>query len=672
MNLLLQASQTPFESVPFSIVTPDLLRNAIFEAIDISRKNVEKIIQNTEIPTFKNTIAALDSCAKSLSKVSKILFNLNSAETNDEIQNVAKEVTPKLTEFYSFVSLNKILYDKVNFVYENENWNQLTEEEQWLLERKYLGYKRSGAGLEEKLKQRIQEIDQELALLGLQFNENILAETNEYYLTILDENELLGLPKSAIEMAQNESKKRNIQGYTFTLQMPSLQPVLKFAKNRELRKKIALASAQKGYNNNLYNNEKIVEKIVKLRQEKAKILSKENFASLVLEARMAETTENVEIFLNDLLHKAKPFAEQEIAQLKELAKQDKITEIQSYDHAFYAEKLREKLFDINEEKLKEYFPLNNVLQAVFSLAEKLFNIQFIERQDIETYHNEVKVFEVIENGTHKALLYTDFFPRKGKKQGAWMTSFREQYKTENENVRPLVSIVCNFTPKTETLPSLLNFQEVTTLFHEMGHALHLILSEVNYVSVSGTNVFWDFVELPSQFLENFCYEKEFLMTFAKHYQTNEPLSETMIDNIVQSANFLEGYQTVRQLSFGFLDLQYHSEKIDEDFSISTFEKNIIRRTSLYPIIENTSISTSFLHIFSGGYASGYYSYKWAEVLDADAFDYFKENGIFNAEIATKYKNLLRQGGSKHPMKLYEEFRGRKPNNQALLKRAGLV
>lgn len=672
MNVLLQASQTPFESVPFSIVTPDLLRNAIFEAIDISKKNVEKIIQNTEIPTFKNTIAALDSCAKPLSKVSKILFNLNSAETNDEIQNVAKEVTPKLTEFYSFVSLNKILYDKVIFVYENENWNQLTEEEQWLLERKHLGYKRSGAGLEEKLRQRIQEIDQELALLGLQFNENILAETNEYYLTILDENELLGLPKSAIEMAQNESKKRNIQGYTFTLQMPSLQPVLKFAKNRELRKKIALASAQKGYNNNSYNNEKIVEKIVKLRQEKAKILSKENFASLVLEARMAETTENVEIFLNDLLHKAKPFAEQEIAQLKELAKQDKITEIQSYDHAFYAEKLREKLFDINEEKLKEYFPLNNVLQAVFSLAEKLFNIQFIERQDIETYHNEVKVFEVTENGTHKALLYTDFFPRKGKKQGAWMTSFREQYKTENENVRPLVSIVCNFTPKTETLPSLLNFQEVTTLFHEMGHALHLILSEVNYVSVSGTNVFWDFVELPSQFLENFCYEKEFLMTFAKHYQTNEPLSETMIDNIVQSANFLEGYQTVRQLSFGFLDLQYHSEKIDEDFSISAFEKNIMRRTSLYPIIENTSISTSFLHIFSGGYASGYYSYKWAEVLDADAFDYFKENGIFNAEIATKYKNLLRQGGSKHPMKLYEEFRGRKPNNQALLKRAGLV
>ncbi len=672
MNILLQANQTPFDSVPFSIVTPELLRNAIFEAIEISRKNVEKIIQNTEKPTFKNTIAALDSCAKPLSKVSKILFNLNSAETDEEIQNVAKEVTPKLTEFYSFVSLNKTLYDKVNFVYENENRNQLTEEEQWLLERKYLGYKRSGAGLEEKLKQRIQEIDQELALLGLQFNENILAETNEYYLTILDENELLGLPNSAIEMARNESKKRNIQGYTFTLQMPSLQPVLKFAKNRELRKKIALASAQKGYNNNPYNNEKNVVKIVRLREEKAKILSKENFASLVLEARMAETTQNVETFLNDLLHKAKPFAEQEIAQLKELAKQDGITEIQSYDHAFYAEKLREKLFDINEEKLKEYFPLHNVLEAVFSLAEKLFNIQFIERQDIETYHNEVKVFEVTENGTHKALLYTDFFPRKGKKQGAWMTSFREQYKTENENVRPLVSIVCNFTPKTETLPSLLNFQEVTTLFHEMGHALHLILSEVNYVSVSGTNVFWDFVELPSQFLENFCYEKEFLMTFAKHYQTNESLSETMIDNIVQSANFLEGYQTVRQLSFGLLDLQYHSAKIDDDFSISAFEKNIMRRTSLYPIIENTSISTSFLHIFSGGYASGYYSYKWAEVLDADAFDYFKENGIFNVEIATKYKNLLRQGGSKHPMKLYEEFRGRKPNNQALLKRAGLV
>jgi len=517
----------------------------------------------------------------------------------------------------------------------------------------------------------------DLSIKSLQFGQNVLSATNAYFKHIIDKEELKGIPESVLLQYQNEARERGVEGYVITLQYPSYIPLMTYAENRDLRKELALANGRKAFDNGEFDNQQIIKELIKLRQEKAHLLGYSDFASFVLEERMAKTPAHVFGFLNELLEKARPFAKKEIEELRNLAKEDGIEDLQSYDHAFYAEKLRKIKFNLNDEELKPYFSLDKVREAVFGLAEKLFGLKFEEihsKEVVQKYHEDVLMYKVLEQNSeyeknYKALLYVDYYPRKGKRAGAWMTSFRNQYKKDGENYRPHISVVCNFTKPMGDIPSLLTFQEVTTLFHEFGHALHGILADTQYPNLSGTSVKWDFVELPSQFLENYCYEPEFLKSFAKHYQTGEVLSDEKIEKLAQSKNFMEGYQTLRQLGFGLLDMAYHTDLKDEKIDVKNFEDSILEKTNLYPKNPETAISTSFSHIFQGGYSAGYYSYKWAEVLDADAFQYFKENGIFNPKIAGKYKILLSSGGTKDPMELYKTFRGSEPKVESLLKRA---
>ncbi len=662
---------TPFNSVPFSKITPTIVKESITSAIELAKARVQSIMDSEATPDYENTIRALEKAPKELSKVSHILFNLNSAETNTEIQQIAEELSPLLSDFHNFVQLNTILFEKIEYVHKNQDRKALTEEQVYYLDERYKSALRSGVNLPDAEKEKLKTIDQKLSTLSLQFGKNVLDATNDFTLVIEDESRLAGLPQSAKEMAKMEAKKRNLSAWVFTLQYPSLLPVMKFAQDRELRKELSLANGVKNNQENDFNNEALLKEIVALRQEKAVMLGYKTYSDFVLEDRMAKTQSRVDSFLNDLLEKAKPHAEKEVEELKQLALKEGIYDFQSYDHSFYAEKLKEQKFDYTEEETKPFFELNKVRDASFLLAQKLFGYEFQKRNDIEVYHPEVQVYEVIEKGQHKALLYLDFHPREGKRPGAWMTSYQDQCIVNNENIRPHVSVVCNFSRPTDSTPALLTFNEVTTLFHEMGHALHGISANTEFQALSGTSVLWDFVELPSQFLENYCYESEFLDEFARHYQTDEKLSKALIEKIKSSSNFMEGYQTVRQLSFGMLDMAYHGSDKKMESSVEDFEKEVMKPTQLYPNIDGSCMSTSFSHIFAGGYASGYYSYKWAEVLDADAFAYFKAHGIFNPEIARKLKHLLAMGGTVPPNELYEEFRGQPATNEALLERAGL-
>lgn len=672
-NTLLNSYNTPFESIPFEIIKQEEFKPAIEEGILIAKQELNKIIENSEKPTFENTMVALEAVGKKLNIISSTFFNLNSAETNDFLQNLAAEVSPLLTEYANDIIFNDRLFDKIKEVYTNRDPSNLTPEEFRLLEKTYQDFSRNGALLNQQDKQKLREISNELAILSVKFGQNVLKETNDYFLHLTEENQIEGIPASIKEMAELEAKKRNLEGWVFTLQYPSYIPFLTYAKNRDLRKEIYTASMQRAFKNNEFNNEEIIHKIVTLRENKAKLLGFNTYAEFILVERMASTPTLVYEFLDDLLSKARPFAENEINELKHLAKKDGIIELMPYDHAYYSEKLREEKFSFSEEELKPYFPLNQVLEAAFNTAKRLYGISFIERRDIQKYHLEVVTYEVLnENNEHLALFYADFHPREGKRAGAWMTSYRGQYKQGKENIRPHISIVCNFSRPNGNTPSLLTFNEVTTLFHEFGHALHGILADTVFESLSGTNVYWDFVELPSQFMENFVYEKDFLKTFAIHYQTGEVLSDEKIDKIVESANFMQGYQTLRQIGLGLLDMGYHTNKLKPEDSIENFEQEQTKKVQLYPHIEKTCISTSFSHIFQGGYAAGYYSYKWAEILDADAFELFKEKGIFDKETAKKFKTLLSKGGTQNPMDLYIDFRGRKPMPEALLKRAGLL
>lgn len=667
-NPLLQTFTTKYQSAPFNDIKEEHFLPAFQELIKISEKEIDKIVGNSEEPTFKNVIEALAFSGEKLEVVSGIFFNLNSAETNDEIQKIAQEVSPILTEFSAKISQNAALFEKIKAVYDQKEKYDLNDEQEMLLNETYKGFVRSGALLDDADKERFKNISVELSTKSLQFGQNVLSETNNYFKHITDEKDLAGIPKPILQQYREEAKERNSEGFVITLQYPSFLPLMTYAENRGLRKELALANGKKGFQNNEFDNQNLIKEIISLKQEKAKLLGYENYADYVLEERMAKSPVQVKSFLNELLEKAKPYAEKEIEELKKLAKADGIEEMESYDHAFYAEKLRKQKFDIDDEELKPYFQLEKVQEAVFGLAEKLFNLQFKETHEIQKYHDEVKTYEIFEDGKFKALLYADYFPRKGKRAGAWMTSFRSQSIKNGENIRPHISVVCNFSKPTADTPSLLTFQEVTTLFHEFGHALHGVLANTSYPNLSGTSVKWDFVELPSQFLENYCYEPEFLKTFAKHYQTGEVLPDEKIQKISDSKNFMEGYQTLRQIGFGILDMGYHTnaEKVGD---IKTFEVEETKATNLYPSNPETVMSTSFSHIFQGGYSAGYYSYKWAEVLDADAFQYFKENGIFNPEIAAKYKVLLSSGGTKDPMELYKNFRGSEPKVESLLKRA---
>lgn len=673
-NPLLEKFETPFESAPFSKIKNEDYKPAFIQAIEGAKSEIDAITANPEAPTFANTIEAMELSGEKLGRISSIFFNLNSAETNDEIQEIAQEVSPLLSEFGNDVRLNQDLFERIKVVYNQKDSLNLTDEQAYLLEKKYKGFSRNGANLNEEDKNKLREIDKQLSMLSLQFGQNVLAETNAYELIITDENDLKGLPQYAIDQAKADAEQKNHEGWLITLQAPSYIPFMQYAENRELREKLFRANGVKAYQNNEFNNEENVKSIVKLRHERAKILGYKTHADYVLEERMAKTPTTVLDFLNDLLTKAKPFAEKEIKELTAFAKEtDGIETLQRWDHAYYAEKLKQKKFSLSDEELKPYFQLENVIQGAFDVATKLYGITFKEIHNIDKYNDEVTTYEVLDkNGAFLSLLYADFFPRAGKRPGAWMTSYREASNVNGNTKRPHVSIVCNFTKPTKDTPSLLTFQEVTTLFHEFGHALHGMLPNTTYESLSGTNVYWDFVELPSQFYENFCYEPEALKLFAKHYQTGEIIPQELIEKVKASSSFMEGYQTVRQLSFGLLDMAYHANDLAEINDLQQFEKETFKQTELYPEIDKNMMSTSFSHIFQGGYSSGYYSYKWAEVLDADAFAFFQETGIFNPETAQKFYKLLSSGGTVEPMKLYEEFRGHKPTADALLKRAGLV
>ena len=675
MNILTQKFNTKHDTAPFSKIKNEDFLPAFQEGIASAKAEIDTIVNNTEVPTFQNTIEAMSFSGEMLDRASSIFFNLHSAETNDEIQKIAQEVSPLLSEFGNDVRLNKELFEKVKAVYDKKDSLDLTTEQQTLLDKTYKSFSRNGANLPEDKKNKLREIDKELSKLSLQFGENVLAETHAFHLHIKDEKDLSGLPEGVIEAAQEIAKSMEKAGWVFTLDYPSYIPFMTYADNRELRKKLALAFGAKGFQKNEYDNQDIVLQIVKLRHERAQLLGYTSHADFVLEERMAESPEKVKSFLNDLLEKAKPAAQKEFEELTAFAKDlDGIDQLEKWDGAYYSEKLKQKLFNLDDEKLKPYFQLEKVLNGAFTIAGKLYGLKFEEVQDIDKYHKEVTTYEVKgENNELVAVFYADFFPRKGKRNGAWMTSYKSQYIKNGINERPHVSIVCNFTKPTETKPSLLTFNEVTTLFHEFGHALHGMLANTVYPNLSGTSVYWDFVELPSQVMENWCYEPEALELFAHHYKTDEMIPMEYIAKIKESASFQEGMATLRQLSFGMLDMGWHSFDPTGIVDVKTFELEQFAATQLYPDVAENAMSPAFSHIFQGGYSSGYYSYKWAEVLDADTFELFQEKGIFDATTAASFKeNILSKGGTEHPMTLYKRFRGQEPKPEALLKRAGLL
>lgn len=671
MNPLLQDFNTP----PFSKISNTDFKPAIKKAIEIAKEEINIIALNPEKATFENTIVALDFSGKKLDRITSIFFNLNAAETNDKIQKIAQEISPLLSEFNNDIRLNVELFFRVKTVYNTRATLELTPEQNTLLEKQYKGFTRNGANLNEPDKIKLREIDSKLSKLSLKFGENVLAETNAFEMHLTNKNDLAGLPESVKEAAKEAAKFKGKKGWIFTLDYPSYIPFLTYSERRELRKKMAIAAGKKAFQKNEFNNETIVLDIVNLRHQRANLLGYKTHAHFVLEERMAETPEKVIEFSNTLLKKAKPAAIREFKQLENYAKKiDPIDQLQKWDGAYYSEKLKKELFDLDQELLKPYFKLENVIEGVFTIVNKLYDLQFEEVVNIDKYHEDVKTYNVTNTkGDFVSVFYADFHPRKGKRNGAWMTSYKAQQIKNGINERPQVSIVCNFTKPTKTKPSLLTFNEVTTLFHEFGHALHGMLANTIYSSLSGTSVSWDFVELPSQILENWCYEREALELFAKHYITGEVLPMKYIEKIKESASFHEGMKTLRQISFGLLDMKWHGLNPKEIKTVKAFENRAFANTKLYPDIVENCMSTSFSHIFQGGYAAGYYSYKWAEVLDADAFEYFLEKGIFNKEVATKFKeHVLSKGGTEKPMTLYKRFRGKEPKSDALLKRAGLI
>lgn len=675
MAILTEKFNTVHDTAPFSQISEKDYISAFDEGIALTKKEIEDIVNNPEPPTFENTIEALAYSGLTLDRISNIFFNLHSAETNDELEKIAQDVAPKLSALGNDITLNTDLFSRVKAVYEQKDSLTLTTEQQTLLEKSFKDFARNGALLNNEQKQKLRDIDAKLSVLKLKFGENVLADSNAYQLHITKEEDLAGLPEGVIEAAAALAKSENKDGWIFTLDYPSYIPFVTYADNRELRKEISLAAGRKGFQQNENNNESIVLEIAQLRHHRAQLLGYDTHADFVLAERMAESPNKVLAFLNDLLAKAKPAAEKEFQELTAFAKEkDGIEVLEKWDGSYYSEKLKQQKFQLDDELLKPFFKLVNVLNGAFEVANKLYNLTFSVVHNIDKYHPDVQTYEVKdEQDNLVAIFYADFFPRKGKRQGAWMTSFKPQYIKDGINERPHISIVCNFTPPTETKPALLTFNEVTTLFHEFGHALHGMLANTTYPNLSGTSVFWDFVELPSQIIENWCYEKEALTLFAKHYETGELIPMELVDKIKESASFLEGMATVRQLSFGLLDMGWHGQDPSAISKVKDFEKVQFASTQLFPDVEDNAMSTSFSHIFNGGYSSGYYSYKWAEVLDADAFEYFKENGIFNKEVANKFKeNILSKGGTTHPMKLYKAFRGQEPAVDALLRRAGLI
>lgn len=676
-NPFFEKYTTPYGTVPFDKIKTEHYEPAIREGIRQQAAEIDAIVNNPEVPTFANTILAYEKSGELLDRVTTVFGNLRSAETNDDLQILAQEMMPLLSEHSNNISLNEELFKRVKAVYNQKEQLNLTPEQTKLLENIYDGFIRRGANLQGEAKKQYRQLTKELSSLTLQFSENNLKEINNYQLVLTDKAQLAGLPESAIEAAAETAKEKGVEGWVFTLQAPSYIPFMTYADNRDLRHELYMAYNTKCTHNNEYNNIDIVKKLVNTRMAIAQLLGYENFAQYTLKKRMAEDSDAVYNLLNQLLEAYTPTAKKEYQEVQELARQEQGAEftVMPWDWSYYSNKLKDKKFNINEEMLRPYFELEKVKEGVFGLATRLYGITFKKNIDIPVYHKDVDAYEVLDKDNKTlAILYTDFHPRTGKRAGAWMTEYKGQWIDEKtgENSRPHVSIVMNFTKPTGNKPALLTFDEVETFLHEFGHSLHGMFANSTYESLSGTSVYWDFVELPSQIMENFAIEKEFLNTFAQHYQTDEKLPEELIKRLVDASNFNAAYACLRQVSFGLLDMAWYTRNTPFKGDVKEYEQQSWAKAQILPVVKDACMSTQFSHIFAGGYSAGYYSYKWAEVLDADAFSLFKQKGIFNREVAESFRNnILSKGGTEHPMILYKRFRGQEPTIDALLIRNGI-
>jgi peptidyl-dipeptidase Dcp len=673
-NPLLEDFTGIHQTPPFDKISVEHYVPAVKTAISEAKKEIDAIVYNSGKPTFENTVLALEESGKRLGIVLNVFYNLNEAETSPEMQAVAKEISPLVTEHSNDVSLNEKLFARIKEVYEQREKLTITNEQRTLLVKSYKGFVRNGANLAPELRDRFREVNKELSKLSLQYNENDLAETNDFTLHITDKKQLAGIPEGILEMAAYEAKEQNKEGWVFSLQYPSFVPFMQYADSRQLREKMYKAFVSRSNRNNDHDNKEIVKSIVEKRLERARMLGYDTYADYVLEERMAENVVRVNALLNQIHESSHKMARKEKHEVEDFARKLGFKgTFQRWDWSYYSEKRKMHLHSIDDEVTKPYFELSKVQQGIFDLTNRLFGLSYKYNPDIAVYHPDVKAYEVSDaSGRFLSVLYLDFHPRSTKRSGAWMTSFREQQIRNDQNVRPLISLVCNFTKPTDTKPSLLTFNEVKTFLHEFGHALHGMLSDVTYESLSGTSVYRDFVELPSQILENWATEKEWLDTFAVHYQTGEKIPSSLIEKLKAADNFLTGYMNDRQVSFASLDMAWHTIKEPLNTDVETFNNLAMGKFELFPAVEGACMSTSFSHIFAGGYGAGYYGYKWAEVLDADAYALFQKNGIFDSETAKLFRdNVLSKGGSEHPMKLYVAFRGQEPTIEAFLKRSGL-
>lgn len=678
-NVFFEEYDTPHHTVPFNRIRFEHYEEAFMEGIRRDDEIIEKTINDPEEPTFENTIARVDTSKGEhyydlLDRVSTVFSCMLSAETNDQLDELAQKLSPILTKHANDVMLNKRLFERVKHVYEHHR--ELTPEEQMLLEKSYDGFVRSGALLDDEGKDHLRKLTEEAGVLSLQFSQNLLKENKAYTLHVTDEKQLDGLPETAREAAAMTAKERNLDGWVFTLDMPSYSPFMTYSTQRDLRRQMYMARNTVCTHQNDENNLAICQRLINLRREIAQLLGYDTYADYVLKHRMASKVENVYQLLNDLIAAYKPTALEEKEALREIAKRQEGADfvMEPWDTAYYSHQLQMEKYNLDAEMLRPYFKLENVIKGVFGLATRLYGITFKENKDIPVYHPDVKAYEVSDrDGSYLAVLYADFFPRKGKQGGAWMTEFQGQWiDRKGNNVRPHASLVMNFTKPTDDKPALLTLGEVETFLHEFGHSLHGMFANTRFESLSGTNVWWDFVELPSQFMENFAVEREFLQTFAFHYKTGEVIPDELIDRIVRSRNFMAGMACLRQVSFGLLDMAYYTQRETFDEDIIPFEKKAWEKAILGKQLPETCMTVQFSHIMAGGYAAGYYSYKWAEVLDADAFSVFKRNGIFDQATAQRFRdNILSRGGTEHPMTLYKRFRGQEPTIDALLERNGI-
>ena len=677
MNPFFSKYNTPHGTVPFDQIKLEHYEPAIVEGMARQKAEIDAIINNPDEPTFANTVEPYELSGEMLERTTTVFGNQLSANTCDELQELANKLMPMLSEHENDISLNEQLYARIKKVYDNRANEQLNAEQLKLLEDIYIGFTRNGANLNNEQKATFREITKQLSLLSLQFSNNLLKETNDYQMHLTDKADLKGLPESAIEAARETAEEKGLEGWVFTLKAPSYSPFMTYAANRELRQQLYMAYNTRCTHDNAQNNMEVVKQLANLRMQVAQLLGYKTYADYALERRMALDQTHVYKLLNDLLDAYTPTAHKEIEEVQALAQELEGNDfkLMPWDLGYYSHKLKERKFNLDNEKLRPYFELSNVKKGVFGLATRLYGITFKENKDIPVYHPDVNAYEVFDkDGSFLAVLYTDFHPRAGKQGGAWMTSYKEQWidRQTGENSRPHISLVMNFTKPTKDKPALLTHGEVNTFLHEFGHSLHGMFANTTYKSLSGTSVFWDFVELPSQFMENYAVEKEFLHTFARHYKTGELLPDELVQSIIDSQNFNVAYACLRQVSFGLLDMAWYTRQEAFDGDVEAYERKAWEKAQVLPQVENTCMSVQFSHIFAGGYAAGYYSYKWAEVLDADAFALFKQNGIFDSSTAASFReNILSKGGTEHPMTLYKRFRGQEPTIDALLIRNGI-